>query len=143
MSRATSAEGGAPDRPPPAKDRWRSPAPWIIAALLALQAVGLYLVRRENAALRGEVGKRIRLTRSDFFVAASLLAPQYTRGRALTGSWPRPEEVVKELPLLESRRDERDGYRVDVYRASTPGVTVHFQLRDDGSLTILYEDGER
>jgi hypothetical protein len=111
--------------------------------LLALQIVGLYRARRESAALRSELDKRIRLTRSDFFIAASHLCLQYTRGRTRTGSWPRPEELVKELPLLESRRDGRERCRVDIYRASTPGVTIHFRLRDDGGLSILFVDGER
>ena len=143
VSQTTSAEGEASDWPPPAKDPWRSPVSWVVVGFLALQTVGLYLARRENAALRVEVGKRIPLTRSDFFVAASHLAPQYTRARARTGSWPRPEEVVKELPLLQSRRDERERCRVDIYRASTPSVTIHFRLGDDGSLSIRLEDRER
>jgi hypothetical protein len=139
------ADQRAVDSPPPERGKSASldaakrssPWGWIALGLLAILLYGNARLRSENR----ELEKRVPLTRPDFNMAAMILTSQYTSHRSRTGAWPRPEEIRKELPYLGSRKETwDDDVRYDIYRATTPGVTIQFRLGGGGDLQILIRD---
>jgi len=111
---------------------------WIPIVALALFAGHALIAEAQNSKLRRERADSVPLNHHEFF-QVSQLTSEYTRFRAASGRWPQPNEIVRELVLVQSGRDTRHPMRVDVYRTSLPEVAVQFQLRDDGALHIKVE----